>query len=128
MSVEVISNSTSFSAEVKQLPNESILITEISSIIGKQIRGCDIRLSITLRVLDCPNKSQRLRITVIDCSKKNAKKIPDKYLLPGIQNLLDRPNNSAVFSKIDLVKGIPGYKGHLQNLFEYLKIPCGLKN
>ena len=74
-----------------------------------------------------------------DYRRLNACTVRDNYPLPHIHDCTSRLANAAIFSKIDLVKGyhqIPMKKGHESKtaivtpfgLFEFLRMPFGLKN
>ena len=74
-----------------------------------------------------------------DYRRLNTCTVRDNYPLPHIHDCTARLANATVFSKIDLVKGyhqIPMKKGHESKtaivtpfgLFEFLRMPFGLKN
>ena len=71
-----------------------------------------------------------------DYSHLNTAKRPDRYPVPNISDLSSRLTKCTVFSKLDLMKGyhqvsvapedIP--KTAIETLFEFLKMPFGLRN
>lgn len=69
----------------------------------------------------------------------NAQTTPDRYPIPNITDCSNKLHNMKCFSKLDLVKAywnIPVYPPHIEKtavvspagLFEYLRMPFGLRN
>lgn len=81
---------------------------------------------------------QKFRLCV-DYRKLNEITIDDKYPLPNIDSILDKLGRAQYFSSIDLAKGYHQIKVHPADiaktafvtpngLYEYLRMPFGLKN
>ena len=74
-----------------------------------------------------------------DYHRLNAVTLPDRYSLPHIQNFAARLDGAKIFSKVDLIRGyhqVPVAKADICKtavitplvLFEFLRMPFGLKN
>lgn len=82
------------------------------------------------------NKKWRL---VVDYRKLNEKTVDDKYPLPNITEILDKLGKCQYFTTLDLASGFHQIEVHPQDvpktafsvehgLYEYLRMPFGLKN